>query len=156
MIALVQYGDQIRIDIPSRGIELLAPQAELSTRPEALGGVWAVRDVSYDGRTGEATCGNVLAPGLTSKEPHVATESKGRAVRVEAALAEAGEATSGRDRGRGTRDGKSITETLTAPAMGRSWGERYATSMADLGRQYEAAESGLRARMADLGYDWPL
>ncbi|MFI0261890.1 hypothetical protein ACH4OW_22965 [Streptomyces sp. NPDC017056] len=38
----------------------------------------------------------------------------------------------------------------------RSWGERYATSLADIGRQYEAAESRLRARMADLGYDWPL
>lgn len=55
VIALVQYGDQIRIDIPSRGIELLAPQPELSTRPEARGGVWVVRDVSYDDRTGEAT-----------------------------------------------------------------------------------------------------
>lgn len=49
-----------------------------------------------------------------------------------------------------------VTERQRLIGAYRSWGERYATSMADLGRQYEAAESGLRARMADLGYDWPL
>ncbi|MEV0470928.1 type I restriction-modification system subunit M [Streptomyces prunicolor] len=49
-----------------------------------------------------------------------------------------------------------VTERQRLIDTYRSWGERYATSMADLGRQYEAAESELRARMAALGYDWPL
>ncbi|MEU4349566.1 dihydroxy-acid dehydratase [Streptomyces sp. NPDC023838] len=40
-IALVEDGDRIRIDIPSRTIELLVPEAELTTRREALGGVYA-------------------------------------------------------------------------------------------------------------------
>src|SRR5690349_9018986 len=40
-IALVQDGDQIRIDIPNRSIDLLVDQAELDTRREALGGVYA-------------------------------------------------------------------------------------------------------------------
>ncbi|MGW4034452.1 dihydroxy-acid dehydratase [Streptomyces sp. NPDC004838] len=40
-IALVEDGDRIRIDIPNRTIELLVPDAELSTRREALGGVYA-------------------------------------------------------------------------------------------------------------------
>lgn len=40
-IALVEDGDRIRIDIPNRGIELLVPDAELTARREALGGVYA-------------------------------------------------------------------------------------------------------------------
>ncbi|ATL29534.1 dihydroxy-acid dehydratase [Streptomyces formicae] len=40
-IALVQDGDRIRIDIPQRSIELLVPEAELTARREALGGVYA-------------------------------------------------------------------------------------------------------------------
>ncbi|MFI6093372.1 dihydroxy-acid dehydratase [Streptomyces sp. NPDC051218] len=40
-IALVEDGDRIRIDIPNRGIELLVPEAELTARREALGGVYA-------------------------------------------------------------------------------------------------------------------
>ncbi|GHC69083.1 dihydroxy-acid dehydratase [Streptomyces cinnamoneus] len=42
-IALVQDGDRIRIDIPSRSIELLVPEAELTARREALGGTYAPR-----------------------------------------------------------------------------------------------------------------
>ncbi|QDY78343.1 dihydroxy-acid dehydratase [Streptomyces qinzhouensis] len=40
-IALVEDGDRIRIDIPGRSIELLVPEAELTARREALGGVYA-------------------------------------------------------------------------------------------------------------------
>lgn len=40
-IALVEDGDRIRIDIPSRTIELLVPAAELTARREALNGVYA-------------------------------------------------------------------------------------------------------------------
>ncbi|QEU92694.1 dihydroxy-acid dehydratase [Streptomyces kanamyceticus] len=40
-IALVEDGDRIRIDIPQRSIELLVPEAELTARREALGGVYA-------------------------------------------------------------------------------------------------------------------
>ncbi|MGP9019393.1 dihydroxy-acid dehydratase [Streptomyces sp. BR1] len=40
-IALVEDGDRIRIDIPSRSIELLVPEAELTARRQALGGVYA-------------------------------------------------------------------------------------------------------------------
>ncbi|MFD9789756.1 dihydroxy-acid dehydratase [Streptomyces sp. NPDC059070] len=40
-IALVEDGDRIRIDIPSRTIELLVPEDELTARREALGGVYA-------------------------------------------------------------------------------------------------------------------
>ncbi|MEU6056358.1 dihydroxy-acid dehydratase [Streptomyces xanthochromogenes] len=40
-IALVEDGDRIRIDIPNRTIELLVSDAELATRREALGGVYA-------------------------------------------------------------------------------------------------------------------
>ncbi|MWA12720.1 dihydroxy-acid dehydratase [Streptomyces sp. BA2] len=40
-IALVEDGDRIRIDIPNRSIELLVPEAELESRREALGGVYA-------------------------------------------------------------------------------------------------------------------
>ncbi|MFK8912155.1 dihydroxy-acid dehydratase [Streptomyces sp. YS-3] len=40
-IALVEDGDRIRIDIPSRTIELLVPEAELTERRAALGGVYA-------------------------------------------------------------------------------------------------------------------
>jgi dihydroxy-acid dehydratase len=40
-IALVQDGDQIRIDIPNRSIDLLVDEDELTTRREALGGVYA-------------------------------------------------------------------------------------------------------------------
>ncbi|MEF3117391.1 dihydroxy-acid dehydratase [Streptomyces chrestomyceticus] len=40
-IALVEDGDRIRIDIPNRTIELLVPEAELTVRREALGGVYA-------------------------------------------------------------------------------------------------------------------
>ena len=39
-IALVRDGDRIRIDIPSRSIELLVPEAELAARRDALGGVY--------------------------------------------------------------------------------------------------------------------
>lgn len=40
-IALVQDGDQIRIDIPNRSIDLLVPDEELDARREALNGVYA-------------------------------------------------------------------------------------------------------------------
>ncbi|MFC0846919.1 dihydroxy-acid dehydratase [Streptomyces noboritoensis] len=40
-IALVEDGDRIRIDIPTRSIELLVPEAELTARREALAGVYA-------------------------------------------------------------------------------------------------------------------
>ncbi|MEU3753523.1 dihydroxy-acid dehydratase [Streptomyces olivoreticuli] len=40
-IALVEDGDRIRIDIPDRSIELLVPEAELTTRREALAGRYA-------------------------------------------------------------------------------------------------------------------
>ncbi|WP_329401089.1 dihydroxy-acid dehydratase [Streptomyces melanogenes] len=40
-IALVEDGDRIRIDIPTRTIELLVPDAELTARREALNGVYA-------------------------------------------------------------------------------------------------------------------
>jgi dihydroxy-acid dehydratase len=40
-IALVEDGDRIRIDIPNRSMELLVPDAELTARREALGGVYA-------------------------------------------------------------------------------------------------------------------
>ncbi|WHM37339.1 dihydroxy-acid dehydratase [Streptomyces sp. BPTC-684] len=40
-IALVENGDRIRIDIPTRTIELLVPAAELTARREALNGVYA-------------------------------------------------------------------------------------------------------------------
>ncbi|MEU9102146.1 dihydroxy-acid dehydratase [Streptomyces sp. NPDC048361] len=43
-IALVEDGDRIRIDIPNRTIELLVPEAELATRREALGGVYAPKN----------------------------------------------------------------------------------------------------------------
>ncbi|MFE4870095.1 dihydroxy-acid dehydratase [Streptomyces sp. NPDC056682] len=43
-IALVEDGDRIRIDIPNRTIELLVPEAELATRHEALGGVYAPKN----------------------------------------------------------------------------------------------------------------
>ncbi|MGW6460348.1 dihydroxy-acid dehydratase [Streptomyces sp. NPDC055078] len=43
-IALVQDGDRIRIDIPNRTIELLVPDAELTARREALGGVYAPKN----------------------------------------------------------------------------------------------------------------
>ncbi|MEV8527660.1 dihydroxy-acid dehydratase [Streptomyces sp. NPDC052000] len=43
-IALVEDGDRIRIDIPGRTIELLVPEAELATRREALGGVYAPKN----------------------------------------------------------------------------------------------------------------
>ncbi|CAM5519618.1 dihydroxy-acid dehydratase [Streptomyces xanthochromogenes] len=43
-IALVGDGDRIRIDIPNRTIELLVSDAELATRREALGGVYAPKD----------------------------------------------------------------------------------------------------------------
>ncbi|GGU46468.1 dihydroxy-acid dehydratase [Streptomyces violascens] len=43
-IALVEDGDRIRIDIPNRSIELLVPEAELATRREALGGVYAPKN----------------------------------------------------------------------------------------------------------------
>jgi dihydroxy-acid dehydratase len=49
-IALVEDGDRIRIDIPTRSIELLVSEEELAARREALGGVYApktrVRTVS--------------------------------------------------------------------------------------------------------------
>ncbi|MFE3775149.1 dihydroxy-acid dehydratase [Streptomyces sp. NPDC057579] len=41
IIALVEDGDRIRIDIPSRAIELLVSDEELAARREALGGVYA-------------------------------------------------------------------------------------------------------------------
>ncbi len=40
-IALVRDGDRIRIDIPSRTIDLLVPEDELAARRDALGGVYA-------------------------------------------------------------------------------------------------------------------
>nr|WSX50511.1 dihydroxy-acid dehydratase [Streptomyces sp. NBC_00974] len=43
-IALVEDGDRIRIDIPSRSIELLVSDEELATRREALGGVYAPKN----------------------------------------------------------------------------------------------------------------
>ncbi|WP_418958414.1 dihydroxy-acid dehydratase [Streptomyces tritici] len=43
-IALVEDGDRIRIDIPSRSIELLVPDEELAARREALGGVYAPKN----------------------------------------------------------------------------------------------------------------
>lgn len=43
-IALVEDGDRIRIDIPSRSIELLVSDEELAARREALGGVYAPRN----------------------------------------------------------------------------------------------------------------
>ncbi|MER7761303.1 dihydroxy-acid dehydratase [Streptomyces sp. NPDC097619] len=43
-IALVEDGDRIRIDIPSRSIELLVDEATLAARREALGGVYAPKD----------------------------------------------------------------------------------------------------------------
>jgi dihydroxy-acid dehydratase len=42
-IALVEDGDRIRIDIPSRVMELLVSDEELAARREALGGVYAPR-----------------------------------------------------------------------------------------------------------------
>ncbi|MFI8963646.1 dihydroxy-acid dehydratase [Streptomyces sp. NPDC053493] len=43
-IALVEDGDRIRIDIPSRAIELLVDEATLAARREALGGVYAPKN----------------------------------------------------------------------------------------------------------------
>ncbi|MEU4197566.1 dihydroxy-acid dehydratase [Kribbella sp. NPDC026611] len=43
-IALVQDGDQIRIDIPGRSIELLVPDEELAVRRDALNGVYAPKN----------------------------------------------------------------------------------------------------------------
>ncbi|WP_369358010.1 dihydroxy-acid dehydratase [Streptomyces sp. cg2] len=43
-IALVEDGDRIRIDIPSRSIELLVGDEELAARREALGGVYAPKN----------------------------------------------------------------------------------------------------------------
>ncbi len=43
-IALVQDGDQIRIDIPNRSIELLVSEEELATRRAALNGVYAPKN----------------------------------------------------------------------------------------------------------------
>ncbi|MEU6986956.1 dihydroxy-acid dehydratase [Streptomyces sp. NPDC046324] len=43
-IALVEDGDRIRIDIPSRSIELLVDDATLAARHEALGGVYAPKN----------------------------------------------------------------------------------------------------------------
>ena len=40
-IALVEDGDEIRIDIPNRVMELNVPEAELARRKEALGGTYA-------------------------------------------------------------------------------------------------------------------
>jgi dihydroxy-acid dehydratase len=40
-LALVEDGDHIRIDIPTRAIELLLDEATLAARREALGGVYA-------------------------------------------------------------------------------------------------------------------
>ncbi|MFF5448811.1 dihydroxy-acid dehydratase [Streptomyces sp. NPDC012888] len=44
VIALVEDGDRIRIDIPNRSIELLVDEATLAARREALGGVYAPKD----------------------------------------------------------------------------------------------------------------
>ncbi|MCX3060416.1 dihydroxy-acid dehydratase [Streptomyces beihaiensis] len=41
IIALVEDGDRIRIDIPNRAIELLVPDEELAARRAALGGTYA-------------------------------------------------------------------------------------------------------------------
>ncbi|WP_406862378.1 dihydroxy-acid dehydratase [Streptomyces sp. HUAS MG47] len=43
-IALVEDGDRIRIDIPTRAIELLVDEATLTARREALGGVYAPKN----------------------------------------------------------------------------------------------------------------
>ncbi|MFJ7155045.1 dihydroxy-acid dehydratase [Streptomyces sp. NPDC101118] len=43
-IALVEDGDRIRIDIPSRSIDLLVDEATLAARREALGGVYAPKN----------------------------------------------------------------------------------------------------------------
>ncbi|OPF80353.1 dihydroxy-acid dehydratase [Streptomyces antioxidans] len=43
-IALVRDGDRIRIDIPSRSIELLVSEEELAARRDALGGVYAPKN----------------------------------------------------------------------------------------------------------------
>ncbi|MFE4594594.1 dihydroxy-acid dehydratase [Streptomyces laurentii] len=43
-IALVEDGDRIRIDIPSRSIELLVDEATLDARRAALGGVYAPKN----------------------------------------------------------------------------------------------------------------
>ncbi|MFI8517895.1 dihydroxy-acid dehydratase [Streptomyces sp. NPDC085481] len=43
-IALVEDGDRIRIDIPSRSIELLVDEATLAARRAALGGVYAPKN----------------------------------------------------------------------------------------------------------------
>ncbi|MCF6523700.1 dihydroxy-acid dehydratase [Streptomyces sp. JJ36] len=43
-IALVEDGDLIRIDIPSRTLELRVPEEELAARREALGGRYGPRD----------------------------------------------------------------------------------------------------------------
>ncbi|MFG2330271.1 dihydroxy-acid dehydratase [Streptomyces sp. NPDC048604] len=43
-IALVEDGDRIRIDIPTRAIELLVDEATLAARREALGGVYAPKN----------------------------------------------------------------------------------------------------------------
>ncbi|WP_225801828.1 dihydroxy-acid dehydratase [Streptomyces sp. NK15101] len=43
-IALVEDGDRIRIDIPSRSIELLVDDSTLAARREALGGVYAPKN----------------------------------------------------------------------------------------------------------------
>lgn len=43
-IALVEDGDRIRIDIPSRSIELLVSDEELAARREVLGGVYAPKN----------------------------------------------------------------------------------------------------------------
>ncbi|MER5707938.1 dihydroxy-acid dehydratase [Streptomyces sp. NPDC002122] len=43
-IALVEDGDRIRIDIPSRSIELLVDEATLDARREALNGVYAPKN----------------------------------------------------------------------------------------------------------------
>ncbi|MFJ6937313.1 dihydroxy-acid dehydratase [Streptomyces sp. NPDC101132] len=43
-IALVEDGDRIRIDIPTRSIELLVDEATLAARREALGGVYAPKN----------------------------------------------------------------------------------------------------------------
>ncbi|MFF8959283.1 dihydroxy-acid dehydratase [Streptomyces sp. NPDC014894] len=43
-IALVEDGDLIRIDIPGRSIDLLVPEADLTARREALGGVYAPKN----------------------------------------------------------------------------------------------------------------
>lgn len=43
-IALVEDGDRIRIDIPSRSIELLVDEATLAARRDALNGVYAPKN----------------------------------------------------------------------------------------------------------------